>query len=255
MTVSRGITLKSKKELDIMREAGRVNAMALQAARETIRPGATTADVDAAAADVLKKNNATPAFLGYGNPPYPAVTCISINEELVHGIPGKRKIQAGDLVSVDCGSIVGGYVGDSAITVLVDPTTDLMRGLSEVTEAALASAILEMRPGKTIGDVSAAMQKVAEAAGFFMVRDYTSHGVGRKMHEPPSLPNYMKPGEGALLRPGMTIAIEPMIMVGTKDTKVLRDRWTVVSADGSLAAHWEHTVAVTEGEPWILTLP
>jgi methionyl aminopeptidase len=255
MAGSRGITLKSKRELEIMREAGRVNAMALQAAREAIRPGVSTADVDAAAAEVLKKHQATPAFLGYGNPPYPAVTCISINEELVHGIPGQRKIQAGDLISIDVGSIVDGYVGDSAITVLVEPVSPQARELSAVTEKALASAISEMRAGRTIGDVSAAMQSVAEAAGFFMVRDYTSHGVGRKMHEAPSVPNYMKPGEGAVLRPGMTIAIEPMIMVGTMDTKVLRDRWTVVSADGSLAAHWEHTIAVTEGEPWILTLP
>jgi methionyl aminopeptidase len=255
MAGSRGITLKSKKELEIMREAGRVNALALQAAREAIRPGNTTADVDAAAHEALKRHQASPAFLGYGTPPYPAVTCISINEELVHGIPGRRKIQSGDLVSVDCGAIVGGYVGDSAISVLVGEVSPLAKRLSEVTEQALAAAIEEMRPGHTIGDVSAAMQKVAESAGFHMVRDYTSHGVGRKMHEAPTVPNYMKPGEGVALRPGMTIAIEPMIMVGTDETKVLADRWTVVSADGSLAAHWEHTVAVTEGEPWILTLP
>jgi methionyl aminopeptidase len=255
MAGTRGITLKSKKELEVMREAGRVNALALQAAREAVRPGATTAEVDAAAVEVLKKFQATSPFLGYGNPPFPAVTCISINDELVHGIPGKRKIQAGDLVSIDCGSIVGGYVGDSAISVLVGEVSPLARRLSEVTEKALLAAIEEMRLGRTTGDVSAAMQRVAEEAGFFMVRDYTSHGVGRKMHEDPSVPNYMKPGEGIALRPGMTIAIEPMVMVGTMDTKVQRDSWTVVSADGSLAAHWEHSVAVTDGDPWILTLP
>jgi methionyl aminopeptidase len=255
MTGGRGITLKSKKELDIMREAGRVNALALQAAKEAIQVGATTADVDAVVREVLKNHEAKPAFLGYGDPPYPSVICISINEELVHGIPGKRKICAGDLVSVDCGAIVQGYVGDSAITVLVGEVPPLARRLSEVTETALVAAIKEMRPGRTVGDISAAMQRVAEADGFFMVRDYTSHGIGRRMHEPPSVPNYMKPGEGVALRPGMTIAIEPMVMVGTMHTKVLPDRWTVVSADRSLAAHWEHTVAVTEGEPWILTVP
>jgi methionyl aminopeptidase len=255
MAGARGITLKSKRELEIMREAGRVNALALQAARAAIQPGNTTAAVDAAAAEVLKNNQATPAFLGYGDPPYPAVTCISVNEELVHGIPGSRVIQEGDLVSVDCGAIVNGYVGDSAISVLVGNVSPLARRLSEVTEQALQEAIAQMRPGRTIGDISAAMQRVAEAAGFHMVRDYTSHGVGRHMHEAPTVPNYMRPGEGVALRPGMTIAIEPMVMVGTEATKVRQDRWTVVSADGSLAAHWEHTVAVTEGEPWILTVP
>jgi methionyl aminopeptidase len=251
----RGIILKSKRELAIMREAGRVNALALAAARAAIRPGATTAEIDAAAAEVLKKHNAKPAFLGYGEPPYPAVTCISVNEELVHGIPGKRKIRAGDLVSVDCGSVVDGFVGDSAFSMAVGEPDDLSRRLLESTEKALSSAIAEMVPGKRTGDVSAAMQRVAEAAGFFMVRNYTSHGVGRAMHEEPQVPNYMKSGTGPLLRPGMTIAIEPMVIAGTMETRVLADQWTVVSADGSRTAHFEHSVAVTEGEPWILTLP
>jgi methionyl aminopeptidase len=255
MTLARGITLKSTRELAIMREAGRVNALALDAAKAAIRPGATTAEIDAAAAEVLKKHNAKPAFLGYGAPPYPAVTCISVNEELVHGIPGKRRIREGDLVSVDCGSIVGGYVGDSAFSVIVGEPDAVARRLLDVTEQALYAAIDEMRPGKKTGDVSAAMQRTAEQAGFFMVRCYTSHGVGRAMHEEPQVPNYMKPGQGVPLRPGMTIAIEPMVIAGTMETKVLADQWTVVSADGSLTAHFEHTVAVTDGEPMILTLP
>jgi methionyl aminopeptidase len=252
---TRGIILKSQRELAIMREAGRVNALALEAARAAIRPGVTTAEIDAAAAEVLKKHNAKPAFLGYGEPPYPAVTCISVNEELVHGIPGKRKIREGDLVSVDCGSIVEGFVGDSAFSMAVGEPDDLTRLLLEATERALYAAIAEMIPGKKIGDVSAAMQRTAEAAGYHMVRNYTSHGVGRAMHEEPQLPNYMKPGTGALLRPGMTIAIEPMVIAGTMETRVLADEWTVVSADGSRTAHFEHSVAVTDGEPLILTVP
>lgn len=255
MPGERGITLKSTRELAIMREAGRVNALALEAAKAVIRPGATTAEVDAAAAEILKKHNAKPAFLGYGAPPYPAVICISVNEELVHGIPGKRRIREGDVVSVDCGSIVDGFVGDSAFTVIVGEGDELKRRLLETAEQALRAAIDEMRPGRKTGDVSAAMQRCAEAAGFYMVRDYTSHGVGRAMHEDPSVPNYMKPGSGVLLRPGMTIAVEPMVIVGTMKTRVLADRWTVVSADGSLTAHVEHSVAVTAGEPMILTLP
>ncbi|MFN2300190.1 MAG: type I methionyl aminopeptidase [Anaerolineales bacterium] len=255
MTGARGITLKSAQELAIMREAGRIDALALQAAKAAIRSGVTTAEVDAAAAETLKKHNAKPAFLGYGDPPYPAVICISVNEELVHGIPGRRRIREGDIVSVDCGSVFGGYVGDAAFSVVVGEPSDLQRRLLETAEEALRAAIDEMRPGRKTGDVSAAMQRCAEAAGFFMVRDYTSHGVGRAMHENPQLPNYMKPGSGVPLRPGMTIALEPMVIAGTMHTKVLADQWTVVSADGSLTAHVEHTVAVTDGEPMILTLP
>jgi methionyl aminopeptidase len=255
MAAMRGITLKSNRELAIMREAGRVNALALEAAKAAIRPGAKTADVDAAAAEVIKKHGAKPAFLGYGSPPYPAVICISVNEELVHGIPGKRRIQEGDLVSVDCGSIFEGYVGDSAFSVAVGEPDDLTRRLLEATEAALEAVIAEMVPGKKTGDLAAAMQRVVEAAGFFLVRNYTSHGVGRAMHEEPQVPNYMKPGTGAVLRPGMTIALEPMVIAGTPDTRVLADEWTVVSADGSRTAHFEHSVAVTDGEPMILTLP
>jgi methionyl aminopeptidase len=178
-----------------------------------------------------------------------------VNEELVHGIPGKKKIREGDIVSVDCGSIVDGYVGDSAFSVVVGEPSPLLRLLLEATEKALADAIDQMRPGRKTGDVSAAMQRTAEQAGFHVVRNYTSHGIGRLMHEEPSVPNYMKPGQGVLLRPGMTIALEPMVLVGTMETRVLADQWTVVAADGSMTAHFEHTVAVTDGEPMILTLP
>jgi methionyl aminopeptidase len=255
MVSPRGITLKSARELALMREAGRVNALALEAARKIIRPGVTTAEIDASAVEILQKNNAKPAFLGYGSPPYPAATCISVNEELVHGIPGKRRIQKGDVVSVDCGSIVEGYVGDSAITVAVGDPSPLVRRLLETTEKALQAAIAQMEAGKRTGDVSAAMVHAVEAEGFFLVRNYTSHGIGRRLHEEPQVPNYMKEGQGVLLRLGMAIALEPMVLVGTMETNVLADQWTVVSADGSLTAHIEHTVAVTEKGPWILTLP
>jgi methionyl aminopeptidase len=255
MVPSRGITLKSTRELTLMREAGRVNALALAAAKAAIRAEVTTAEVDAAAADVLKKHHAKSAFLGYGDPPYPAVTCISVNEELVHGIPGKRKIREGDIVSVDCGCILDGYVGDSAFSVAVGEPSPLLRRLLEATERALVVAIDQMRTGRKTGDVSAAMQRTVEQAGFYVVRNYTSHGIGRAMHEEPAVPNYMKPGTGVLLRPGMTIAIEPMVLVGTMETRVLADQWTVVAADGSMTAHFEHTVAVTDGEPMVLTLP
>jgi methionyl aminopeptidase len=255
MAPPRGIELKTEQELQRMREAGRVNALALDAAKAAIRAGSTTAEVDQAAAEVLKNHGAKPAFLGYGQPPYPAVTCISVNEELVHGIPGKRRLKDGDVVSVDCGAILGGYVGDSAFTVIVGQGSELARKLVVTAEKALAAAITEMRPGNWTGDVSAAMQRTAEEAGFFVVRDYTSHGIGRRMHEDPQVPNYMRPGRGTRLLPGMTIALEPMLLAGTMETRVLADHWTVVSADGSLTAHCEHTVAVTQGDPFILTLP
>jgi methionyl aminopeptidase len=255
MAASRGIELKSGAELERMREAGRVNALALEAAKAVLRPGATTADADEAAAETLKKHGAKPAFLGYGSPPYPAVICISVNEELVHGIPGKRRLREGDLVSVDCGAILDGFVGDAAFTVILGEGSELARRLVDTAYRALDAAIDKMRPGNWTGDVSAAMQGTAEADGFFMVRDYTSHGIGRRMHEDPQVPNYMKPGRGIRLQAGMTIALEPMVLAGTMETRVLADGWTVVSNDGSLTAHCEHTVAVTSGEPQIMTLP
>jgi methionyl aminopeptidase len=255
MAASRGIELKSDAELGLMREAGRANALALEAAKAAIRSGATTAEVNDAAAETLKRLGARPAFLGYGKPPYPAVICISVNEELVHGIPGKRRLKEGDVVSVDCGAVLGGFVGDAAFTVIVGGGGGEARRLVDTAYRALDAAIDKMRPGNWTGDVSAAMQRTAEAEGFFMVRDYTSHGIGRRMHEDPQVPNYMKPGRGVRLQPGMTIALEPMVLAGTMETRVLADQWTVVSADGSLTAHCEHTVAVTSGEPIILTLP
>lgn len=239
-----------------MREAGKVNAKALALVRSMIRPGITTAELDAAAEDLIRKHGGKPIFKGYpGAYPYPATLCISVNEELVHGIPGKRKLKEGDVVSVDCGTLLEGFVGDSAFSAGVGEISPVAQRLLDVTEKALWKGIEKMRAGNRTGDVSAAIQQYVEGEGFYLTREYTGHGVGRAMHEGPQVPNYGIAGRGVLLRPGITIALEPMVLVGTARTRVLPDQWTVVSADGSLTAHFEHSVAVTEDEPLILTLP
>lgn len=254
-TRTAGVERKSARELALMREAGRINALALGAMAAAVRPGVTTAQLDALAEQVIVKHGAAPAFRGYPGPyPYPNATTISVNEALVHGIPGPQVLREGDIVSLDCGTLYQGYYGDSAITVAVGQASPLARKLLEVTEQSLHVGIAEMRAGRRTGDVAAAMQAYVERHGFHMVHDYTSHGIGRRMHEDPEVRYYVRPGTGTLLRAGMTIALEPMVMVGTAETRTLGDQWTVVSADGSLAAHFEHTVAVTDGEPQILTL-
>ncbi len=256
MSWERNIVIKSPEEIAILREAGRINAKALEAVRQLIRPGITTGELDAAAEEVIRKHGATPTFKGYPGPyPYPASICASINEQLVHGIPGKRKLQEGDIISIDCGSTFEGFVGDSAFTMGVGEISPQAQRLIEVTERALYVGISKMRPDNRVGDVSAAIQEFVESSGFNVTREYTGHGVGRQMHEGPQVPNYGTPGRGQILRTGMTIALEPMVLVGTSQTRVLPDQWTVVSADGSLTAHWEHSVAITDGEALILTLP
>jgi methionyl aminopeptidase len=256
MSWERNIVIKSHQEIAILREAGRINAMALAAVRQLVRPGVTTAELDAAALEVIRKHGAIPTFKGYPGPyPYPAAICASINEQLVHGIPGKRKLQEGDIISIDCGSTFEGFVGDSAFTMGVGEISPQAKRLIEVAERALYIGISKMRANNRVGDVSAAIQEYVEKAGLNVTREYTGHGVGRQMHEGPQVPNYGTAGRGQLLRPGMTIALEPMVLVGTSQTRVLPDQWTVVSADGSLTAHWEHSIAITEGEALILTLP
>ena len=256
MSWDRNIVIKNQAELALMREAGRVNALALVTVREMIRPGVATADLDAAAEEVIRKHGGIPIFKGYpGAYPFPATLCVSINEELVHGFPSKRRLTEGEIVSVDCGTLLEGYVGDSAFTAGVGEISAQAQQLLEVTEHALETGITQMRPGNRTGDVSAAIQRYVESNGFHVTREYTGHGVGQQMHEGPQVPNYGTPGRGVVLRPGMTIALEPMVLVGTPRTRVLSDQWTVVSADGSLTAHFEHSVAVTEADPWILTLP
>ena len=256
MSWDRNIVIKSPQEISALREAVRINARALDVVRQLIRPGVTTAELDAAAEEVIRKHGAIPTFKGYPGPyPYPASICISINEQLVHGIPGKRKLQAGDIVSIDCGSTFEGFVGDSAFTIGVGEISTQAQRLIKETEQALYEGIHQMRAGNRVGDVSAAIQTFVENAGFNVTREYTGHGVGRQMHEGPQMPNYGTAGRGQILRQGMTIALEPMVLVGTSQTRVLRDQWTVVSADGSLTAHWEHSVVITDGEPLILTIP
>lgn len=239
-----------------MREAGRINAEVLATVKAHFQPGVSTADLNAAAEEVLRKHKCVSPFKGYGHPPFPTSITVSINRELVHGIPSKKRIlKEGEIVSVDCGTVFNGLVADSAFTAGVGEISPEARNLLKVTEEALAVGIDKMRVGNRTGDVSAAIQKHVESNGYFVTREYTGHGVGRQMHEGPQLPNYGKAGTGLPLKPGMTIAIEPMVLVGTEQTRVLPDKWTVVSADGSLTAHFEHSVAVTEGDPLILTVP
>ena len=255
MSWERQIHIKSPVELEIMREAGRINATVLATVKELLQPGVSTAELNAAAEEVLRKHGCISPFKGYGHPPFPASITVSINRELVHGIPSKkRKLKAGDIVSVDCGTVYDGFVGDSAFTAGVGEISSDAQNLLNVTEGALGAAIEQMRPGNHTGDVSAAVQQFVESRGFYVTREYTGHGVGHEMHEGPQVPNYGVPGRGLLLRPGMTIAIEPMVLVGTSATRVLSDQWTVVSADGSLTAHFEHSIAVTEGNPLVLTV-
>jgi methionyl aminopeptidase len=256
MNWSRQIHIKSPAELQLMREAGRINATVLAATKELLKPGVSTADLNAAAEEVLRKHGCVSPFKGYGHPPYPASITVSINRELVHGIPSrKRKLKAGDIVSIDCGTILDGWVADSAYTAGVGEISPKAQELLDVTRGALEAGIEKMCVGNRTGDISAAIQNHVESRGFYVTHEYTGHGVGRQMHEGPQVPNYGKPGTGMPLKAGMTIALEPMVLVGTAETRVLPDQWTVVSADGSLTAHFEHSVAVTEGEPLLLTVP
>jgi methionyl aminopeptidase len=253
---ARQIHLKGPAELQMMREAGRINASVLATVKALLKPGVSTADLNAAAEEVLRKHGCVSPFKGYGHPPFPASITVSINRELVHGIPSrKRKLKIGDIVSVDCGTVLDGWVADSAFTAGVGEISPEAQKLLDVTEGALHAAIKKMCVGNRTGDISAAIQNHVESNGFHVTREYTGHGVGRQMHEGPQVPNYGRPGSGVPLKAGMTIAIEPMVLVGTAETRVLADQWTVVSTDGSLTAHFEHSVAVTEGGPLILTVP
>lgn len=238
-----------------MREAGRINAEALEAVIALVKPGVTTAELNEAFEAVQKTYDVFSPFKNYPGPyPYPASICTSVNEELVHGIPNDRILVEGDIVSIDCGTVYQGFVGDMSVTLPVGKVDDETERLINVTKQALDIAVSKMVPGNTTGDIGYAVQTFVEENGFYITRTYTGHGVGRKMHEGPQVPNYGKPGRGMKLREGMTIALEPMVLVGTGNTKVKDDDWTVASADGSLTAHFEHTVAVMSGGPEIMTL-
>ncbi len=246
-----GIIVKSPREIGVMREAGRIVATVLDTLKNEIKPGVTTGQLDAIAARILEENGATASFKGYRG--YPASVCASVNEEVVHGIPGKRVLQEGDIVAIDVGSVYNGFQGDSAITVAVGNISKKTEALIDATRGALQAGILEAREGAHLGDVSAAIQKYAEERRFSVVREYVGHGIGRDMHEEPQIPNYGTAGQGPVLKRGMTLALEPMVNAGGWRTKVLDDRWTVVTADGSLSAHFEHTIAITDEGAEILT--
>jgi len=254
MSWERNVVLKSAAEIEIMQQAGHINFLALEAVRERTQAGVSTAELDKLAEEVIRDNGATPAFLNYPGPyPYPGTINASINEEMVHGIPGERRLEDGDIFSVDCGTIYEGFVGDSAFTVAIGEINSEAEELLRVTEEALYKGIAQMIPGNRVGDVSAAVQAHVESHGFNVPLEYSGHGVGRQMHEGPQVPNYGVAGKGLLLGPGLTIALEPMVLMGRAQTKVMPDQWTVSSADGKLTAHYEHSVAVTESEPLILT--
>jgi methionyl aminopeptidase len=246
------IVRRSAAELAVMREAGRVTARALRAVGDAVRPGVTTRELDDVAVAVIREAGARPAFLGYHG--FPATICASRNCEIVHGIPGKVRLVEGDIISIDMGAIVDGYYGDSARTFAVGRVSDEATALMEATRLSLEAGIAQCVPGHRLYDIGAAVQAVAEGAGFSVVREYVGHGIGRQMHEEPQVPNYGTAGKGPELKVGMVIAIEPMINAGGAGSRQLDDGWTVVTADGSLSAHFEHTVAITEKGPVILTL-
>ncbi len=248
----RRASIKSPRELEAMRQAGQVVARMLAAITRAVEPGMTTQDLDDVAVQELQKHDAKPAFLGYMG--FPATVCTSVNEEIVHGIPGDRVLREGDLVKCDVGAIVDGMHGDAAVTLPVGKVSDDAMRLIETTRESLNRAIAQVRAGARLGDIGAAVQEYAEAHGYGVVREYVGHGIGRRLHEEPQVPNFGVAGRGQLLRAGMAIAIEPMLNLGTWRTKTLDDGWTVVTADGLLSAHFEHSVAVGEDGPEVLTL-
>lgn len=250
--VSRGITLKAPWELDRLRYANRIVREVLELLRDTAKPGISTQDLDRIAYEYIIRQNAKPAFLHYRG--YPATICISLNHEVVHGIPSQdRIVKEGDLVSIDVGAIYNDYVGDAAISFCVGHGNERVDRLIRVTEASLYKGIEQVRPRNRIGDISHAIQLYVETSGYNVVKKFVGHGVGRMLHEPPEIPNYGKPKQGPMLKPGMVLAIEPMVNEGTGDVMVLEDGWTAVTADGKLSAHFEHSVAVTKNGPEILS--
>jgi methionyl aminopeptidase len=246
------IDLKSAAEIDRMRRAGRIVAATIDRVLAEVRPGVTTAHLDRVAEEHIRAEKATPSFLGYRG--FPATICVSINQQIVHGIPGPRVLVAGDLVSLDFGAIWEGYHADSAVSVFAgEPPSDQAEKLVRATEEALAAGISQIREGARLSDVSHAIQQVAEGAGFSVVREYVGHGIGRNLHEDPQVHNYGPPGRGPEMKRGLAIAVEPMVNLGGWETRVLADGWTVETADGSLSAHFEHTIAITDDGPEVLT--
>lgn len=246
------IILKARREIEIMRKAGRLVAQSHELVRQYIKPGVTTKELDELVEDFLRSNNAIPTFKGYNG--FPFSICASVNEEVVHGFPSDRKLIAGDIISVDIGATFDGYVGDSAKTFVVGDVDEEKKHLVEATKQSFYEGIKFAKLSYRLSDISHAIQAYAESQGLSVVRDYVGHGVGKKMHESPQVPNFGKPNKGPRLQEGMVLAIEPMINAGVYNVKVLEDGWTVVTADGKPSAHYEHTVAITDGEPELLTL-
>ncbi len=247
------VAIKNSRELRVMREACVVSARALQKAGEAIEPGVTTGEIDRVVRKYIESQGATPSFLGYGG--FPASACISVNNTVIHGIPGKQVIHAGDIVSVDVGACLNGYHGDNAFTFAAGDISPQAQALLDATRESLYEGIRAAVAGGRIGDIGAAVQRYVEVRGYSVVRQFVGHGVGTNLHEDPSVPNFGTPGRGPRLLPGMTLAIEPMINAGVPDVRILDDGWTTVTKDGSLSAHFEHTIAITADGPVILTQP
>lgn len=249
------ISLKSPREIEIMRRANAIVAEVLQELKRRVAPGVTTLDLDALAEEMTLKRNAIPAFKGYSvaGRIYPCCLCASINEEIVHGIPSHRALREGDIIGLDYGVIYEGFYGDSALTVGVGKVSEEAQRLMDVTERSLYTGIEQLHEGKRLGDLGAAVQKIAESAGFSVVRAFVGHGIGKRLHEEPPVPNYGEPERGLRLKEGMVLAIEPMVNIGGHEVEIKEDGWTAVTKDGSLAAHFEHSVAITKDGPFILS--
>jgi methionyl aminopeptidase len=245
------ITLKSKRELGIMRDASRIVGEILLELKAEVRPGITTADLDRKAEELTRKKGAQPAFKGYRG--YPRTLCTSINEQVVHGIPGGQEVKEGDILSLDFGVVYGGYYGDSAVTVPIGPIAPELQRLLDVTEKSLYLGIEQMVPGNHLADISRAIQTHAESHGYTLVREFGGHGIGKRLHEDPMVLNYVVNGRGIRLKPGLVLAIEPMVNLGTEKVRILQDGWTVVTLDGRPSAHFEHTIAITDNGPEILS--
>ena len=247
-----GITIKSSQELEAMAKAGSIVGSALTLLKRSVEPGITTRELDNIAYKEITRCGAKPTFKGYRG--FPATICASVNEEIVHGIPGKRVLQEGDIIKMDVGATIDGFIGDAAVSVAVGQVAPEAIDLMDATRESLELGIQAAVPGNRIGDIGAAVQTYAEGKGYGVVREFVGHGVGRYLHEDPQVPNYGEPGKGQLLRSGMCIAIEPMLNIGDWHTRILDDQWTVVTEDGSLSSHFEHTIAITEDGPRILTV-
>jgi methionyl aminopeptidase len=254
--VDRGLEIKTPEQVALMRRAGLLTGQTLELLREATVPGVTTGELDRLAEEHIRSHGGVPSFLGYGHPPFPATICASVNDEVVHGIPGDRVLTDGDVISIDCGAIVDGWHGDAAVTVVVGPPEPLAAELLRVTEEAMWRGIAAAALGGRVGDISHAVESYVRGQGDYgVVEDYVGHGIGSAMHQPPNVPNVGRPGRGAKLVRGLALAVEPMIVLGDPDTHVLDDDWTVVTDDTTLAAHFENTFTLTPTGTWVLTEP